>query len=108
MMNWQGFDPMGVAQWETELVSALPSNLGSSCVVEWGELPEVSDNPEPDDAPLVRPILAHTTIGTLRRGVFKTSDPERFWLDVVICREGDHDRRQLKSIVGLASYCREE
>ena len=45
---------------------------------------------------------------TLRRRVFKTFDLERFGIDVVICRRGDRERRQLLGDVRLGKYKREE
>ncbi len=56
----------------------------------------------------VRPILPLATIGTLRRRIIRTFDLERFDIDVVICRSGDADRRQLKSSARLGLYRREE
>ena len=56
----------------------------------------------------VRPILPLATIGTLRRRIIRTFDLERFDVDVVICRSGDPDRRQLRSTARLGLYRREE
>jgi hypothetical protein len=47
-------------------------------------------------------------VGTLRRRIIRTFDLERFDIDVVICRSGDPDRRQLRSSARLALYRREE
>jgi hypothetical protein len=69
---------------------------------------EPDDDESSTDAPVVRPILPHATIGTLRRRIIRTFDLERFDIDVVICRTGDADRRQLKSSVKLGFYRREE
>jgi len=71
------------------------------------------DEGEEDDAaagetPVPRPILANAMVGTLRRRIIRTFDLERFEIDVVICRSGDPDRRQLKSSARLASYRRDE
>ncbi len=71
------------------------------------------DEGEEDDAaagetPVPRPILANAMVGTLRRRIIRTFDLERFDIDVVICRSGDPDRRQLKSSARLALYRREE
>lgn len=43
-----------------------------------------------------------------RRAVRDRGGLERFDIDVVICRSGDPDRRQLRSTARLASYRREE
>jgi hypothetical protein len=61
-----------------------------------------------DEAPAKRPILPHATVGTLRRRIIRTFDLERFEIDVVICRSGDPDRRQLQNRVRLKAYRREE
>ncbi|MBI3183291.1 MAG: hypothetical protein HYZ28_14225 [Myxococcales bacterium] len=63
---------------------------------------------EADEALVVRPILPHATVGTLRRRINRAFDLERFEIDVVICRRGDPDRRQLKSTARLGLYRREE
>jgi hypothetical protein len=89
--------------------------------VEWvGRVEEDADDPPgveedegEDDAnagetPAPRPILANAMIGTLRRRIIRTFDLERFDIDVVICRSGDPDRRQLKSTARLALYRRVE
>ena len=56
----------------------------------------------------IRPILPHATVGTLRRRIIRTFDLERFDIEVVICRPGDTDRRQLRSSARLGLYRREE
>jgi hypothetical protein len=66
------------------------------------------DDDDADEAPVQRPILPHATIGTLRRRIIRTFDLERFEIDVVICRSGDPDRRQLQNRVRLKAYRREE
>jgi hypothetical protein len=91
--------------------------------VEWvarpmggaGGAPDVQggdgDEGEDDDAgetPVPRPILANAKVGTLRRRIIRTFDLERFEIDVVICRSGDPDRRQLRSSARLGLYRREE
>lgn len=63
---------------------------------------------EEEEGVLVRPILSLATVGTLRRRITRTFDLERFDIDVVICRAGDTERRQLKSSVRLSSYRKEE
>lgn len=88
--------------------------------VEWVGGTEWGPDDPPDDAgdegedaaagetPVPRPILANAMIGTLRRRIIRTFDLERFDIDVVICRTGDPDRRQLKSTARLGLYRREE
>jgi hypothetical protein len=63
---------------------------------------------EDGEGTFVRPILPLATVGTLRRRITRTFDLERFEIDVVICRAGDPDRRQLKSSVRLSSYRSED
>ncbi len=75
---------------------------------------EDEDEDEDDDeaaageAPAQRPILPHATIGTLRRRILSTFDLGRFAIDVVICREGDPEKRQLQNRARLKLYRREE
>lgn len=69
---------------------------------------EGEDDDRGEDAPAPRPILANAKVGTLRRRIIRTFDLERFDIDVVICRSGDPDRRQLRSSARLALYRREE
>jgi hypothetical protein len=69
---------------------------------------ESEDDGGTEDAPATRPILANAKVGTLRRRIIRTFDLERFDIDVVICRSGDPDRRQLRSTARLALYRREE
>jgi hypothetical protein len=69
---------------------------------------EGEDDSSAGETPAPRPILANAMIGTLRRRIIRTFDLERFEIDVVICRSGDPDRRQLKSSARLALYRREE
>jgi hypothetical protein len=53
---------------------------------------------------LVRPILARTTVGTLKERIIKVFGLDRFDIDIVICRRGDRERRQLKTNVRLSRY----
>ncbi len=69
---------------------------------------EGEDDASVGEAPVLRPILPHATVGTLRRRIIRTFDLERFDIDVVICRGGDPDRRQLKSTARLGLYRKEE
>jgi hypothetical protein len=55
-----------------------------------------------------RPILANAKVGTLRRRIIRMFDLERFAIEVVICRNGDRERRQLKSTARLSLYRRGE
>jgi hypothetical protein len=51
-----------------------------------------------------QPIMPHATIGTLRQRILRTFVLDRFNIEVVICRTGDPNRRQLKSSVRLNKY----
>lgn len=57
----------------------------------------------PRAAPPLR-IFPHATISTLRQRIIDTFDLERFDIDVVVCRRGDRNRRQLKGSVKLSKY----
>lgn len=102
---------------------APPTSAPVATPVEWvpgssGEVGDETDAREDEEedkededtaeALPVRPILPLATIGTLRRRIVRTFDLERFDVDVVICRCGDPDRRQLRSSVRLVKYRREE
>ncbi len=99
---------------------APPAPAPIAARVEWVADPEGGagdaagvEEDEDDDAtagetPVLRPILANAMVGTLRRRIIRTFDLERFDIDVVICRSGDPDRRQLKSSARLGLYRREE
>ncbi len=76
--------------------------------VQGGDGDEGEDDAAAGETPVPRPILANAKIGTLRRRIIRTFDLERFAIDVVICRSGDPDRRQLKSTARLGLYRREE
>lgn len=100
------------------LTSALPSTPVAA-PVSWvpgpaggaGDEPDAEGDdadPEAGETPVARPILANAMVGTLRRRIIRTFDLERFDIDVVICRGGDPDRRQLKSSARLALYRRGE
>ena len=67
---------------------------------------EEDDDAEADEPDDVRPILPHATIATLRKRIMRTFDLGRFEIDVVICREGDSDRRQLQNRAKLKLYRR--
>lgn len=69
---------------------------------------EGEDDSSAGETTVARPILANAMIGTLRRRITDTFDLKRFAIDVVICRSGDPDRRQLKSTARLGLYRREE
>jgi len=71
--------------------------------VEWDEQAEEADDGAAHGT-AVRPIWPHATIGTLRKRIYRTFGLERFDIDVVICRHGDRDRRQLKATARLALY----
>jgi hypothetical protein len=72
------------------------------------ERDEGEDDDGVEETPAPRPILANAKVGTLRRRIIRTFDLERFDIDVVICRSGDPDRRQLKSSARLGLYRRVE
>ncbi len=69
---------------------------------------EGEDDDGAEETPAPRPILPNAKVGTLRRRIIRTFDLERFDIDVVICRSGDPDRRQLRSSARLGLYRREE
>jgi hypothetical protein len=54
--------------------------------------------------PEARPIASRATIATLRSRIIEHFALERFDVEVVLCRKGDANRRQLKSNVRLAKY----
>ncbi len=101
------------------LPAAAPIVLPVVAPVEWVENAEADeaaavgvegdeDGASAGETPVPRPILPNAMIGTLRRRIIRAFDLERFDIDVVICRSGDPDRRQLKSTARLALYRREE
>lgn len=94
-----------------EGTAAEPASRSVSWTGE-ADVPEAEPAAEEDDdaneGVVVRPILPLATVGTLRRRIIRTFDLERFDIDVVICRTGDSDRRQLKSSVRLSAYRKEE
>jgi hypothetical protein len=90
-----------------EWVAGPEGGAGEASEVQEGDGDEGEDDDE-GETPVPRPILANAMVGTLRRRIIRTFDLERFDIDVVICRSGDPDRRQLKSSARLASYRREE
>jgi hypothetical protein len=49
-------------------------------------------------------IFPHATVGTLLQRIYDYFGLERFDIEVIICRKGDRDRRQLKKSVRLAKY----
>lgn len=86
-----------------------PSDGGATGAVEWDDGGEESVLPDvAEAAQIVRPIMPHATIATLRKRIVHMFDLERFDVDVVICRRGDRDRRQLKGSARLALYRRED
>ncbi len=89
-------------------VEWVPGSPGGAGEASGGEGEEDEDDATAGETPVPRPILANAMVGTLRRRIIRTFDLERFEIDVVICRSGDPDRRQLKSSARLASYRREE
>ncbi len=93
-----------------ERVEWVPDPQGGAEKAADGESFESEDEDDESagETPLLRPILANAMVGTLRRRIIRTFDLERFDIDVVICRSGDPDRRQLKTSARLASYRREE
>lgn len=98
----------------------VPAPIAAPFPVQWaGCAQEVAEDPsagdegdegEDDDeeADALRPIMPHATIGTLRRRIVRMFDLERFEIDVVICRAGDPDRRQLQNRARLKLYRRME
>jgi hypothetical protein len=99
--------------------SPAPAPAPTAAPVAWAgpveedadDPPGVEDEEGEDDAgepPVQRPILPRATVGTLRRRIVRMFDLERFEIEVVICRSGDPDRRQLQNRVRLKAYRREE
>ncbi len=86
--------------WERKVEDSPAVALGDD--VDDGE----DDDDDAEEASAPRPILANAKVGTLRRRIIRTFDLERFEIDVVICRSGDPDRRQLKSSARLGLYRR--
>jgi hypothetical protein len=85
---------------------ALPAPVEAAAVA-WEEEPAgEDDDPTTKDEP-ARPIMVHATIATLMRRIERTFALERFDIDVIVCRRGDRDRRQLKSSVRLRNYLKE-
>lgn len=86
--------------------------------VETADSPDAADAGPDDDGddsddrrrpgPVVRPIMPHATVGTLRKRIERTFQLERFDIEVVVCRRGDRDRRRLKSSARLRLYLRKE
>jgi hypothetical protein len=92
-------------------VAWTPGSPGAAGDVLEAETEEGEDDDDAEDtaeALPVRPILPLATVGTLRRRIMRTFDLERFEIDVVICRSGDHDRRQLRNSARLALYRRRD
>lgn len=52
----------------------------------------------------LRPISAGATVGTLKARIMKHYALDRFIIDIIVCRKGDKDRRQLKTNVRLSKY----
>ncbi len=71
--------------------------------VSWdgGEDPEEERTTAPEP---LRPISAGATVGTLKARIMKHYALDRFIVDIIVCRKGDKDRRQLKSNVRLSKY----
>lgn len=82
----------------------VPHDESDSAGVNWseGEADAAEDEPAETDAP--QPIMVHATIGTLMRRIERTFALERFDIDVVVCRRGDREKRQLKANVRLKNY----
>jgi hypothetical protein len=103
-------DADGGAAGLDESVSVPPASFGSpGTAVDWsgsgaasesaGEVVDLTTK----KVPLLR-ILPHATVGTLWDRIMYHFDLARFDIEVVICRKGDRDRRQLKSSVRLSKY----
>jgi hypothetical protein len=89
-------------------VSGSPGAASDAPEAETEEGEDDDDAEDTAEALPVRPILPLATVGTLRRRIIRTFDLERFEIDVVICRSGDPDRRQLRSTARLGLYRRDE
>ncbi len=89
-------------------VEWVPGSSGGADDTSGVEGEEGEDDANAGEMPAPRPILANAMVGTLRRRIIRTFDLERFDIDVLICRSGDPERRQLRSTARLALYRREE
>ncbi|MBI5482127.1 MAG: hypothetical protein HY906_24945 [Deltaproteobacteria bacterium] len=95
--------------WDGHRADTAGQDAGGS-VEEDGadEEPAEDEAEETARPPVAGPIMPHATVGTLRKRIVRTFDLERFDIDVVICRRGDRERRQLKATAKLGLYRREE
>ncbi len=84
---------------------AEPSGEGDPVApaVRWARSPREDAERRPPEH-MAKPIHAATTVGRLKHRIFRVFGLERFDIDVIICRKGDRDRRQLKSNVRLSKY----
>jgi hypothetical protein len=84
------------------------SLTSSSRSVNWGrsEVDEEPSDSDEQEAPRERTLLIspHATVGTLRNRIMSHFGLHRFDVDIVICRSGDKDRRQLRGDVRLSKY----
>jgi len=86
---------------------AVAPTSGGVAPVSWGGASEADDADDAGraaSADVPRPISAGATIGTLKVRIIKLFALERFSVDVIVCRKGDKERRQLKSNVRLSKY----
>jgi hypothetical protein len=65
---------------------------------------ETEDSDAVTDTVTVGPVRSSLRIGSLLKRIEQTFDLSRFDIEVIICRRGDRDRRQLKSNVRLSKY----
>lgn len=82
----------------------VPQDEPDSASVNWSEGPADAAEGEPAETDAPRPIMVHATIGTLMRRIEWTFALERFDIDVVVCRRGDREKRQLKVNGRLKNY----
>ncbi len=92
---------------------ALPAHQEAAAAIAWDDdgadddeaTADKDEGPAEKDEP--RPISVRASVGTLLRRIERTFELARFDVDVIICRRGDRDRRQLKSNTALKKYLRE-
>lgn len=103
-----------------EPVARTTNSSSAEATVDWSSIDATSrtdtdadsdantaERAERVQAPPLR-IYPHATVGTLRRRIVDVFGLSRFDIDVIICRKGDRNRRQLKGTVKLSKYLVEE
>lgn len=102
----------GVREGRASVDGVAPAPRASGAAVAWEDeaSADVEDGPPEDDneeaaprpaAPLIR---ASATVDGLRRKIAQLFALERFDIEIVICRKGDRERRNLKGGTRLSRY----